>query len=128
MILTSVCERSARGSAAETAASPPTRTKSSISVVTNRTRKRCPRSSPMFVLCKKGSKFSHQQKAMPHRGERPNALGIEWFDLDKTGTASDGLRFVNPRGRGGLLSILATSATEETLTTGSCARESRPRA
>ncbi|SMX59728.1 conserved protein of unknown function [Bradyrhizobium sp. ORS 285] len=124
MILTSVCERSARGSAAETAASPPTRTKSSISVVTNRTRKRCPRSSPMFVLCKKGSKFSHQQKAMPQRRERPNAFDIEWFDLDKTGMASDGLRFVNARtGRRS-----ATSGTEETPITGSYTRESRSRA
>src|SRR5690349_13695945 len=37
MIRTSAQRRSARGSAADTAASPPTRTKSSISVVTNKT-------------------------------------------------------------------------------------------
>src|SRR5215813_11911788 len=37
MIRTSLQRRSARGSAADTAASPPTRTKSSISVVTNKT-------------------------------------------------------------------------------------------
>src|SRR5882757_4451786 len=37
MIRTSLHGRSARGRAAETAARPPTRTKSSISVVTNRT-------------------------------------------------------------------------------------------
>src|SRR5213594_1973310 len=37
MTRTSLQRRSARGSAAETAASPPTRTKSSISVVTNKT-------------------------------------------------------------------------------------------
>ncbi|CCD92182.1 hypothetical protein BRAO375_1930028 [Bradyrhizobium sp. ORS 375] len=78
----------------------------------------------MFVLCKKGSKFSHQQKAMPQRRERPNAFDIEWFDLDKTRTASDGLRFVNARtGRPS-----ATSGTEETPTTGSYTRESRSRA
>ncbi len=38
-------ERSARGRAAETAASPPTRTKSSISVVTNKTFNKRPRTS-----------------------------------------------------------------------------------
>src|SRR5437588_12945711 len=37
MIRTSLQRRSARGKAADTAASPPTRTKSSISVVTNKT-------------------------------------------------------------------------------------------
>src|ERR1700752_591618 len=37
MIRTSLQERNARGSAAETAPSPPTRTKSSVSVVTKRT-------------------------------------------------------------------------------------------
>ena len=57
-ILTSLSERSARGRAAETAASPPTRTKSSISVVTNKTFKKRPRTSANRRLCKKGSSFS----------------------------------------------------------------------
>src|SRR3984893_9631052 len=57
MILTSLHERSARGSAAETAARPPTRTKSSISVVTNKTFNRRPRSNPQVELCKIGSSF-----------------------------------------------------------------------
>src|ERR1700730_13064584 len=43
MIRTSLQERSALGRAAETAARPPTRTKSSISVVTNNTLKKSPR-------------------------------------------------------------------------------------
>src|SRR6185295_7414417 len=51
MIRTSIHGRSARGRAAETAARPPTRTKSSISVVTNRTFKKCPRASPEQRLC-----------------------------------------------------------------------------
>src|SRR6266571_3152637 len=42
MIRTSLQERNARGRAAETAARPPTRTKSSISVVTNNTLKKAP--------------------------------------------------------------------------------------
>src|SRR4030081_2705633 len=46
-ILTSLQSRSARGSAAETAARPPTRTKSSISVVTNKTLKKRPLSRPL---------------------------------------------------------------------------------
>src|SRR5438270_11003228 len=45
MIRTSVQGRSARGRAADTAARPPTWTKSSISVVTNRTFKKLPRAS-----------------------------------------------------------------------------------
>src|SRR6516162_8325029 len=50
--------RSARGKAAETAASPPTRTKSSISVVTNRTfKKQPPYREPGLLLCKNGSNF-----------------------------------------------------------------------
>src|SRR5258708_40362008 len=80
MILTSVCERSARGSAADTAASPPTRTKSSISVVTNKTRKRCPRSSPMECLCKKRSKFNHQPD-IDRATAGGNAFGEKKFDL-----------------------------------------------
>src|SRR6202048_2201408 len=46
MIRTSLQERSALGRAAETAARPPTRTKSSISVVTNNTFKKSPRTGP----------------------------------------------------------------------------------
>src|SRR2546427_8853103 len=45
MIRTSLQRRSAGGSAADTAASPPTRTKSSISVVRNKTFKARPRTS-----------------------------------------------------------------------------------
>src|SRR5215211_1823587 len=53
MILTSLSERNARGKAAETAASPPTRTKSSISVVTNKTLKERPRSRANSVYARK---------------------------------------------------------------------------
>src|SRR4030095_4908243 len=54
MILTSLRERNARGRAAETAARPPTRTKSSISVVTNNTLKKAP--APALIRpCKIGS-------------------------------------------------------------------------
>src|SRR5471032_2381219 len=61
-ILTSLDGRSARGRAAETAARPPTRTKSSISVVTNRTLKQGPllghrhnhaRKVPVSLQCKR---------------------------------------------------------------------------
>src|SRR5258707_11377653 len=73
--------RSARGRAAETAASPPTRTKSSISVVTKRTFNKRPRRAPWLAdarmtyavthLCKNGSNFA-QCKREPFR-----------FDLEK---------------------------------------------
>src|SRR3981189_2400752 len=50
MIRTSLHGRNARGRAAETAARPPTRTKSSISVVTNKTLKKCPRTKPIHPM------------------------------------------------------------------------------
>src|SRR5216683_3055831 len=80
MILTSLQERNARGRAAETAARPPTRTKSSISVVTNKTLKKRPRSNanrahartgPVFLLRQiKGSEGRRRQVYMP--GGRQN--------------------------------------------------------
>src|SRR5881398_2625356 len=57
MIRTSLQERNARGRAAETAARPPTRTKSSISVVTNKTLKKYPRTNPDYDLC--GKRLMH---------------------------------------------------------------------
>src|SRR6266702_3563646 len=58
MIRISAKGRRALGRAAETAPSPPTRTKSSISVVTNKTLKNsCPSARAHLLLCKNGSKF-----------------------------------------------------------------------
>jgi hypothetical protein len=54
MTLTSLRERSARGSAADTAARPPTRTKSSISVVTKSTLKRRPRTGLTYEYARLG--------------------------------------------------------------------------
>src|SRR5437868_12072705 len=62
MIRTSAHGRSARGRAAETAASPPTRTKSSISVVTNRTFKKRPLKSPCNVAMQEKVQFPFQSK------------------------------------------------------------------
>src|ERR1700678_942856 len=58
MILTSLRERSARGSAADTAARPPTRTKSSISVVTKSTLKPRPRTGLNHEYARLGPFFS----------------------------------------------------------------------
>src|SRR5713226_4290323 len=66
MIRTSLQERNARGSAAETAARPPTRTKSSISVVTNNTLKKAP--GP--ALTKAMQDWFHFERAA-RRGGRP---------------------------------------------------------
>src|SRR5439155_22487820 len=62
--------RRALGRADETAPSPPTRTKSSISVVTNKTLKNsCPSARAHLLLCKNGS--SYPKIPMPHaRGVR----------------------------------------------------------
>src|SRR4051812_25582351 len=66
MIRTSLHGRSARGRAAETAARPPTRTKSSISVVTNKTLKGCP--VPARRRCKK----TNARRVMQEQVQRQN--------------------------------------------------------
>src|SRR5437588_11450000 len=70
-ILTSAQGRSARGRAAETAASPPTRTKSSISVVTKRTFNKCPLRSPAILLCKIGSNLPLNSKPRNPEARNP---------------------------------------------------------
>ena len=55
MTLTSLQRRKARGRAADTAARPPTRTKSSISVVTNKTLKTTALVAAATYRCKNGS-------------------------------------------------------------------------
>src|SRR5450756_3040048 len=62
MILTSLQSFKARGRAAETAARPPTRTKSSISVVTNRTFKKCPATALGFNYARMIPPFSTHRK------------------------------------------------------------------
>src|ERR1700730_16786982 len=75
MIRTSLHGRSARGRAADTAARPPTRTKSSISVVTNNTFKQRPRARPCVHRCKNGSNFHRELQcavgpSVPEQGKR----------------------------------------------------------
>src|SRR5450755_5086254 len=71
MILTSLQSRSARGRAAETAARPPTRTKSSISVVTNKTLKKRPAGRPHTRLCKNSSNYLGLEIQGRASGRRP---------------------------------------------------------
>src|SRR5438445_7887756 len=69
MIRTSLNERKARGRAAETAASPPTRTKSSISVVTKRT----------FTAPSHQPSGNDYAKSGPVLAHAPMRSGAEWF-------------------------------------------------
>src|SRR4249920_1995731 len=93
MIRTSLQERSARGRAADTAASPPTRTKSSISVVTKRTFTASSLPEPSMLLCKIGSNFHYLRCA--RRGEG------DWRKAFLQGALKLGSRRAPGRRRGG---------------------------
>src|SRR6266481_3823997 len=69
MIRTSLHGRSARGRAAETAARPPTRTKSSISVVTNRTFKNA------LVPAQKNANATSYARKGPTQGRVQSKIG-----------------------------------------------------
>src|SRR5258708_2111621 len=90
-IRTSLHARKARGSAAETAAKPPTRTKSSISGVTNSTFKKAPRFSHNLSYAKNGPAWVGLRKPPNVARKSPihNPAGERKFS--QAGTFFDGV-------------------------------------